>query len=377
MLIRNYIIFTTLIISLFSMGCKKDKKSSPSPVEQNPDTNLNPNPNPNPIPADTFIRGADFSFVPEIESSGTSFLHNGQAEDPLQTFKSFGGNTIRLRLWHQPVAGRSGLEEVKTYAARVKAKGLKVWLTVHFSDTWADPGHQTKPAAWNGLNFSNLKDSLSAYMGKVAREIKPDILQIGNETNNGLLWPDGKLSTQPANTLLLFKAAISEARAQSPQSKLMLHYAGPSGSDWFFNQCKDLDFDYIGISYYPIWHGKNMETLKTSLNSLGQTYKKKVLVAETSYPFTFGWNDWTNNVVGLESQILTAYPASPEGQKEYLHSLKAIVKSTSHGIGFCYWGGEWIAFKGNQASNGSSWENQALWDFDRKSLPALSAFSKD
>lgn len=362
------LIFSILIGSIFFLACKGDEKDTPEPIV--------PNPTPTPA-ADTFIRGADFSYVPEIEAASVAFFNNGLAEDPLQTFKSNGGNTIRLRLWHTPAGGRSGLAEVKAYAARVKAKGLKVWLTVHFSDTWADPGHQTKPAAWTGKPFPTLKDSLAAYMGKVATEIKPDILQIGNETNDGLLWPEGKLSTNATNSKALFQAAIAAARSASPSSKLMLHYAGITGSDWFFNHCKDLDFDYIGLSYYPIWHGKNLETLKTTLNTLGQTYGKKVLIAETSYPFTLQWNDWTNNVVGTEDQILSTYPATPEGQQQYLLNLKNLVKSTPSGLGFCYWGGEWIAFKGNQANNGSTWENQALWNFERNALPALSAFSKN
>lgn len=333
---------------------------------------------PVPVPvADTFIRGADFSYVPEIESASVAFLNNGVAEDPLETFKKSGGNTIRLRLWHTPAGGHSGLEEVKTYAARVKSKGLKVWLTVHFSDTWADPGHQTKPAAWAGRTFPILRDSLAAYMGKVAAEIKPDILQIGNETNDGLLWPDGKLSTNQTNSLSLFQVAIAAARANSPSSKLMMHFAGTSGSDWFFDKCKNLDFDYIGLSYYPIWHGKNLETLKTTMSTLGQTYGKKVLIAETAYPFTLQWNDWTNNIVGAENQILAAYPATPEGQQQYLTNLKNLIKSTPVGLGFCYWGAEWIAFKGNQSTSGSTWENQALWNFERNALPALSAFSKN
>lgn len=361
-----HLLITLVLSSSVLFACKDEEPAKPT------DTT------PNPVPvADTFIRGADFSYVPEIEDVPVAFMNNGVQEDPLTTFKSYGGNTIRLRLWHTPAGGRSGLEEVKAYAARVKAKGLKVWLTVHFSDTWADPGHQTKPAAWTGRTFPILKDSLAAYMGKVASEIKPDILQIGNETNDGLLWPDGKLSTNQTNSLALFQVAIAAARIASPSSKLMMHFAGTSGSDWFFDKVKNLDFDYIGLSYYPIWHGKNLETLKTTITTLGQTYNKKVLIAETAYPFTLQWNDWTNNVVGTESQILSTYPATPEGQQQYLTNLKNLVKSTPVGLGFCYWGGEWIAFRGNQSTTGSTWENQALWNFERNALPALTAFSKN
>lgn len=359
-----YLYFSLLVFSSALFACKDAETVSPK--DTTPETR-----------ADTFFRGADFSYVPEIEAKGVSFLNNGLVEDPLQTFTSFGGNTIRLRLWHRPVGGHSGLEEVKAYAGRVKSKGLKVWISVHFSDSWADPAKQTKPMAWNGLSFAVLKDSVAAYMGKVAAEIKPDILQIGNETNDGFLWPEGKLSVNAGNSLALFQAAITAARSQSPASKIMLHYAGITGADWFFNTCKNLDFDYIGISYYPIWHGKNLDNLQATMTTLVQTYGKKVLIAETSYPFTLQWKDWTNNVVGLENQILPSYPATPEGQHQYLIRLKNLVKATPGGLGFCYWGGEWIAFKGPQSTTGSTWENQALWNFERNALPALSAFSKD
>ena len=110
------------------------------------------------------------------------------------------------------------------------------------------------------------------------------------------------------------------------------------------------------------------------MTSLGQTHNKKVLVAETSYPFTFGWNDWTNNVIGLANQIHPNYAASPEGQKAFLLQIKNTVKNTPNGLGFCYWGTEWIAFRGATSTNGSSWENQALWDFNHKALPAMACF---
>jgi arabinogalactan endo-1,4-beta-galactosidase len=111
------------------------------------------------------------------------------------------------------------------------------------------------------------------------------------------------------------------------------------------------------------------------MTTLGQTYNKKVLVAETSYPFTLGWNDWTNNVIGLTNQLHPNYPATPEGQRDFLQKIKTTVQNTPNGLGFCYWGTEWIAFRGNQATNGSSWENQALWDFNRKLVPAATVFN--
>ena len=156
----------------------------------------------------------------------------------------------------------------------------------------------------------------------------------------------------------------------------MLHYAGiGSGATWFYNKMTSVDYDYIGLSFYPVWHGKSLPDLKSTINSLGQTYNKKVVIAETAYPFTLTWNDWTNNVVGQSNQLVSGYDATASGQKNYILAIKSLVKSVPNGSGFCYWGGEWISFKGNQATNGSTWENQALWDFNRKALPAMSIFN--
>lgn len=338
-----------------------------------------PDPTPNPTPTeDTFVRAADVSFVPEIEAAGVSFKYNNTAQDPLLTLKNAGVNYIRIRLWHNPSDGHSGMAEVKQLATRVRNLGMKVWLTVHYSDTWADPGHQTKPVAWQSLNFTNLKSAVAVYTSQIMSEINPEIIQIGNETNDGFLWPEGKLSTNEAQYLELTNAAVSSVRNANNTTKIMLQYAGISNSaDWYFNKVKNVNYDYIGISYYPVYHGTSLADVKTKLTGLNQTFSKKVLIAETSYPFTLNWNDWTNNVVGQSNQLVSGYDASASGQKNYILAIKSLVKSVPNGQGFCYWGGEWIAFKGNQATNGSTWENQALWDFNNNALEGIQAFSKD
>lgn len=338
-----------------------------------------PDPTPNPTPIeDTFVRAADVSFVPEIEAAGVSFKYNNTAQDPLLTLKNAGVNYIRIRLWHNPSDGHSGMAEVKQLATRVRNLGMKVWLTVHYSDTWADPGHQTKPVAWQSLNFTNLKSAVAVYTSQIMSEINPEIIQIGNETNDGFLWPEGKLSTNEAQYLELTNAAVSSVRNANNTTKIMLQYAGISNSaDWYFNKVKNVNYDYIGISYYPVYHGTSLADVKTKLTGLNQTFSKKVLIAETSYPFTLNWNDWTNNVVGQSNQLVSGYDATASGQKNYILAIKSLVKSVPNGQGFCYWGGEWIAFKGSQATNGSTWENQALWDFNNNALEGIQAFSKD
>lgn len=325
---------------------------------------------------DEFIKAADMSMLPLIESEGTIYYNNNNiAEDALLTLKRAGCNTIRIRLWHTPTVNQSGFNEVKVLAQRVKNQGMKVWLSVHYSNTWADPGNQVKPTAWNGLTFTQLRIQVENYTTTIVNEIQPDIFQIGNEINNGFIFPEGNLASNESQFLLLLESASTVIRANSSSTKIMLHYAGIDGASWFFSKTAAIDYDYIGLSYYPIWHGTDINLLQQTITTLGQTHNKKVLVAETSYPFTFDWNDWTNNVIGLPNQIHPNYPASPEGQKTFLQQIKNTVKSTPNGLGFCYWGTEWIAFRGTTSTNGSSWENQALWDFNQKVLPAMLIFN--
>ena len=358
------IIFLIIILHLFSCSSRE--------------TEVTPAPIPNNASADDFIRSADMSYLPLIESEGTIFKKNGVAENALTTLKNAGCNTIRIRIWKNPSDNHSGLAEVKALAIRVKQAGMKVWLTVHYSDTWADPGSQTTPSDWTSLSFINLKTAVSNYTTLIMTEIQPDIIQIGNEINSGFLWPQGHLINNESQCLQLIAAASSAIRSQSTTTKIMIHYAGiGSGATWFFNKMSSINYDYIGLSYYPVWHGKILSDVNATITYLGQTHNKKVIIAETAYPFTLNWDDWTNNIVGQNDQLITTYPASNEGQKNFLLAIKNLVKQNSKGLGFCYWGAEWIAFRGPSATNGSSWENQALWDFNNNALPVMDAFSQN
>jgi arabinogalactan endo-1,4-beta-galactosidase len=349
-----------IIFSISLLSCSSDNNSQTEPITE-----------------EEFIRGADMSYLPLIESEGTTYKHNGINQDPIITLKNAGCNAIRMRLWQNPSNAHSGMAEVKAFAQRVKDAGLKVWLTVHYSDTWADPGHQTKPDAWQSMSFTDLKTAVSNYTNLVMTEINPDIIQIGNETNDGMLWPEGRLSTNENQYLELVSNASAAIRSKSATTKIMLHHAGISGADWYYSKVANIDYDYIGLSYYPIWHGTDLVAVQNTMNTLGQLYDKKVIIAETAYPFTFGYNDYTNNIIGLSNQILPAFQATENGQKAFLSTIKNTVKQSAHGIGFCYWGSEWVAFRGPTSTNGSPWENQALWDFNNNSLPVLEVFNTE
>ncbi len=325
------------------------------------------------------IRGADVSFLPEIEKAGTTFTDaNGTVKNMLDILKENGVNTIRIRLWHTPENEHSSLPEVKAFANRIKAKGMKVWLTVHYSDTWADPAHQLKPEAWNEASFLDLQDSVYLYTKKIMTQINPDIIQIGNEINGGFLLPSGSTGNVP-NFIALLKKGVQAVRETSAETKIMVHVAGFDVATWFYQQLATnaVDYDLIGLSYYPIWHGKNLSTVQNAINTLGETHGKEVVIAETAYPFSLEWNDWTNNIVGLDNQLIAGYAATPEGQKIFVLKIRELVTASPNGAGFCYWGAEWVAFKGDQATNGSTWENQALFDFNNKAVPALAAFKEE
>jgi arabinogalactan endo-1,4-beta-galactosidase len=334
-------------------------------------------PTPPQPPVELAIRGADVSFLPEIEAYPTTFYYkDGVAKDVLDMLKANGCNAIRVRLWHTPPTEHSGLEEVTEFAARIRAKGMKVWLTVHYSDSWADPGQQTKPAAWSTLDFIDLSDSVYNYTKKIVTRLQPDIIQIGNEINDGLLWPDGKISESLSNFITLLKEGVQAVRDHAPTTKIMVHYAGPSAAQWFYQQLQNenVSYDMIGLSYYPWWHGKDLVALQTTLNSFGFMFGKEIVIAETAYPFTLGWNDFTNNFVGLEDHLIPGYPATEAGQKKFLLKLKQVIAQSEKGTGFCYWAPEWVAFKGTTATDGSAAENLALFNFSNQALSAFEAF---
>lgn len=323
----------------------------------------------------TEIKACDMSYLPGIRSGGILIKNqDGEPEDMLITLQNAGLNTVRLRLWNNPADGHSGFNEVKALSQEIKNRGLHVWLTVHYSDTWADPGSQTKPERWKDIPFNQLEDSVYAFTKKIVTEIRPDFIQIGNEINNGLLWPEGNIANLNQMTSLL-AAGIAAVRDTDTSAKIILHYAGFENAEPFFVKMEILDYDMIGLSYYPLWHGKQLDKLETALATLTARFDKKILIAETSYPFTLDWNDYTNNVIGSQDQILAEYPATADGQKDFLLRIRQIVKQSPKGFGFAYWGGEWISFKGSTANNGSSWENQALWDFNNKALPVIEAFA--
>lgn len=242
--------------------------------------------------------GADISFLPQLEARGMKFYDKGIEKDAIQILKDHGFNYIRLRIFNNPAAdsgyspktGFCDLEHTKQMAKRIKAAGMKFLLDFHYSDYWADPGKQYKPSAWKGLNFFQLKDSVYEFTRKVISELKaqgtaPDMVQIGNEINHGIIWPEGHVNHLDSLAQLL-KAGTDGVLKTDPSIIMMLHIALGGQNDesvFFINQmlARGVYFDVIGESYYPKWHG-TLDDLRNNLNDLAERFSKDVIVAEYS-----------------------------------------------------------------------------------------------
>ena len=242
--------------------------------------------------------GADISFLPELEARGMKFSDKGVTKDAIEIIKDHGINYVRLRIFHDPAQdsgyspkkGFCNLDYTKQMAKRVKAAGLKLLLDFHYSDYWADPGKQYKPAAWKGLSFEELKKALYDYTKLVMEELKaqgtlPDMVQVGNEINHGIVWPDGNVSNMDQLAQLLC-AGTAAVKAVEPKTQMMLHVAlgGQNNETVFFIDnmlARGVHFDVIGQSYYPKWHG-TLADLENNLNDLIRRYNKDVIVVEYS-----------------------------------------------------------------------------------------------
>jgi arabinogalactan endo-1,4-beta-galactosidase len=333
------------------------------------------------------IRAVDCSFIPQIESLGGVFRDQGQPIDPIAFFASQGVNTIRLRVWHSPADSFCGTPQTLALAQRIHAAGMRILLDFHYSDTWADPGQQAKPAAWSALSVIQLRAAVQSYTTQVltalhAQGTPPDIVQIGNEITGGMLWNDGKISfwgdPNWQNLAALLNSAVQGVRAAPGGNaiRIMLHIdrgGDNAGTRAFFDRANQygVSYDMIGLSYYPWWHG-TLDDLRFNLEDTASRYNKPVLIAETAYPWSLGWADAQNNFVWQNSQLLPQYGANVSGQRDFLLKLFDVQRRipSNLGAGVCYWAPEFAPFPGLP----SPWENLALFDFSGNSLQSWEAF---
>lgn len=334
------------------------------------------------------IVGADVSVLPSIEQAGGVFSQNGKKADVLQLLKRNGFNYARLRVFHTPNGQGpmvSDLNYVLPLARRIKDAGLKLLIDFHYSDTWADPGKQFKPTAWEKLNFEQLQGAMFEYTCNAVAQLKragaaPDMIQIGNEINTGMLWEDGRADKDDAGWkrfAQLVKAGRDGARAAlGSDSKVLFmhHVAEPKHIIWHFDNLlkHDTGFDVIGVSYYPFWHG-DLSEFTQHMKGIAAKYDKPIIIAETAYAWTEQPFDEHRNVYhGKPAPGMPAYDAA--GQAEYFRRFLAALKAipNGRGAGFFYWEPAWLPSK----DFGSPVDNTTLFDQNGVALPALEIIRK-
>lgn len=357
--------------------------------------------------AERQVRGADLSSVPKNEAFGAAYLDaSGARQAPERILADAGANLGRLKVFVNPADGFNDQAHVVAMAKRLKAAGMKVLIDFHYSDTWADPGKQTLPSAWQGLTPAQLTTKVYEHTSSVltaldAAGVPADYVQIGNEINPGLLWPwgqtwdvnpsDGVSGAQWENLADFLKAGIKAVHDTTPAAKTILHLTnlnnGIGGLTWWYDEvtAHGVGFDIIGLSYYGYWHG-GLGGLQTAVSTLSARYDKDVLVVETAYPWTLADNPtvpW-ENTIDSPDELVPGYPATVQSQRAWFDAVQDVVVSApgGRGLGAVYWEPAWTAVAGNgwdpaDPTSGNAWENQATFDFTGRVLGSVAAFGAE
>ena len=371
--------FLSKIILLSFLACSTNKNSN-NPIEEIPTPETN-----------TFYYGADLSYVNEMEDCGAVYKDsNDITKDPYIIFKEAGTNLVRLRLWHNPTwTNYSNYNDVKLAIQKAKSQGMKVLLDFHYSDTWADPGKQEIPAAWLSQinNTTALGDLLYNYTYETLNNLNilnllPDIVQVGNEINPMILQ-DGDLEWPidwERNSFLINKGikAVRDISQNSGKNvEVMLHIAQPENGLWWFEQATQngiTDFDWIGLSYYPLWSTYTLNNVSNPINTLINTYNKRLMIVETAYPFTLDNADTANNILNNDA-LISGYPATQQGQLDYLNQLQSIIENAG-GEGLIYWEPAWVSTTCSTLwAQGSHWDNATLFDHEYKATLGLQFYN--
>ncbi|MFJ5774023.1 arabinogalactan endo-beta-1,4-galactanase [Streptomyces sp. NPDC093094] len=338
----------------------------------------------------TSIHGADISSLAKSEAKGGVYrTGSGTAADPVAVLRSAGMNYARLKVWVNPADGYNTKAQVLATAKRIKAQGMKLLVDFHYSDVWADPGAQSKPSAWVGHTYSQLRTDVYRHTYDVLSALKAqgttaDMVQVGNEINGGMLWSEGSTGnwTQLAG---LLNSGYDAVKAVSSSTTVALHLAKGgdlAGTRWWFDSAvaNGVRFDAVGLSYYGYWHG-SLSDFQTTLDDAAARYGKPVFVAETAYPHRLGSDDGHEDVIDLTGELVPGYPATVAGQTRWMNDVAGIVEAVPNGrgLGVFYWEATWTAVTGNgwdptDASSGNAWENQALFGYDDRALTSMSWF---
>ena len=361
-----------------------------------------------------FYKGMDLSTIKEVEGLGGRFYDHGEEKDVFEILKSYGMNAVRLRLWNDPYgpdgtpygAGTNDLPTTLELAKRAKAQGMEVLLCMHYSDFWADPGKQRVPKAWRGMDAEQLTEEVYSFTRDTLLAMRragafPDLIQVGNELTNGMLWPQGKLLEcgNYDNLAKFVSAGIRAVRSLDQEIPIMIHLDNggnaPMYRNWFDHYLeRGEDFQIIGLSYYPFWHG-SLEELKNNMNDLAVRYGKELVIAEVSMGFTMADYGVYENLAQEERKGYATkpelvekleFPMTKKGQADFMKALFAVIDQVPENkcSGFFYWEPAWIPVPGSGWANeaafqyieekgpgGNEWANQALFDYEGQSLPAL------
>ena len=315
--------------------------------------------------------GADVSFLKDAEDKGKAFQEDGVTKPGLQIFKDHGYNWIRLRLFYKPTNLPNNLNYTIALAQSAKKLGFHFLLDFHYSDTWADPGKQFTPREWEGMTHSQLVQAVFDYTKQTIAAfqeagVPPDMVQVGNEISNGMLWPDGKLPQAWDNFADLVKAGIAGVEAgagANPRPRIMIHIdrgGDKAGTKNFIDKLNSyhVAYDVIGQSYYPWWHG-SLNDLRENLSFMAQEYKKDIIVVETAY----NWRP------AEYTKRQGPFPETPDGQRQFLDEVNRVVQETPGGLGKgVFW---W-----EPAVSGGRIESRGYFDDKGNVLPVITVFDR-
>ena len=321
------------------------------------------------LPED-FILGMDVSSLIAEEQSGVRYFDfDGEEKDLLQILAENGVTHIRVRVWNEPYdeegrgfgGGNCDIDKALAIGQRAAQYGLKLIVDFHYSDFWADPGKQMAPRAWADMDVETKAEALYAYTKESLQKLLDGgadiaMVQVGNETNGALCGED-----RWSNIQLLMKAGSRAIREVCPQALVAMHFANPERSGSYANYAEyldyyEVDYDVFASSYYSFWHGTR-QNLARVLGDIHQLYGKKVMVMETSWPYTSEDSDFSGNNVGDGSGLQLDYPFTVQAQANSVRDVADTVAHIPGGIGLCYWEGAWISV------GTESWEqNSPLWE---------------
>lgn len=341
-----------------------------------------------------FIKGADISSLEAVEDYGGKFYDfDGKEVDVIEFLTENGCNYYRLRIWNNPTMSFEAgdycnLEHTVEMAKRIKESGAEYLLDFHYSDWWADPKNQTIPAAWQGMSEEELANAVYDYTKEVLNTLAeedayPDMVQIGNEIGNGMLWEYGSTDNPEALASFLNSGikAVRETTPEGQETQIMIHVetgGAVQTTEDFFTLIEEhgvTDYDIVGLSYYPYWQGTFAE-MKENVNNIYEKFGKQVVLAETAYSYTNDNADDKSNMVSEADIKSVGFEASVENQKLVFELTMNAVAECEGGLGVFYWEPAWLPVDGVGVSKGSGneWENQLLFDFEGKALESVKAF---